>query len=300
MPELPDIELYRLRLEERVVGAAVDGIQFANPFVLRSVAPPLAELIGQTVVGVERLGKRIVLALANDAFIVLHLMIAGRLQWKSPAPPFKRLAGRIQIAEFRFTSGQLLLVETSTRKRASVHLVSGRENLTEHDRQGLALATASVQEFGQRLNATNRTLKRALTDPRTFDGIGNAYSDEILFHARLSPVRLTSSLKADEIERLFRACQDTLADWTARLQVIFPEFPKPAEITAFRPDFAVHGRFNEPCPTCEAPVQRIVYAENETNYCARCQNEGRLLADRSLSQLLKGDWPKTLEEMLGG
>jgi formamidopyrimidine-DNA glycosylase len=299
MPELPDIELYRVRLEERLVGATLESLAFFNPFVLRSYAPPPQELVGRKVEGIERLGKRLVIALEGERFIVIHLMIAGRLQWQSPPPPSKKAMGKVQLAALRFSSGQLSLVEISTKKRASIHLVSGRAGLAEHDRGGLNLLRATATEFGDRLKNTNRTLKRALTDPRSFDGIGNAYSDEILHAARLSPVRTTGSLDEEEIARLLEATRHVLVDWTAKLQAIFPDFPKPAAITAFRPDFAVHGRFGEPCPTCGAPVQHIVYAENETNYCARCQNEGRLLADRSLSRLLKDDWPKTLEEMVG-
>ncbi|AIE87806.1 Fpg/Nei family DNA glycosylase [Fimbriimonas ginsengisoli] len=300
MPEFPDIELYRVRLAERIVGSNVESLTFFNPFVLRSYAVAPQEFTGLKVVGIERLGKRIVIAVENERFIVIHLMVAGRLQWQSPAPDAKRATGKIQLAAFRFSTGLLSLIESSTRKRASIHLVAGRAGLAEHERGGLNLMDSTPAEFAQRLRATNRTLKRALTDPRTFDGIGNAYSDEILFAARISPVRTTGSLKDEEVERLHRATVETLIHWTEKLQRTVPGFPKNADVTAFRPDFAVHNRFGHPCPNCGAPIQHIVYAENETNYCARCQNEGRLLADRSLSRLLKDDWPKTLEEMLGG
>ena len=300
MPELPDIELYRKRLEERLVGRTLESLAVFNPFVLRSFSPKPAEIAGMRVEAIERLGKRLVFALEDARFVVIHLMVAGRLQWQSPAPPAKRAMGKVQLAAFRFDNGQLTLVETSTKKRASIHLVAGREGLREHSRGGLDVLTATPEAFAERLRATNRTLKRALTDPRAFDGIGNAFSDEILFAAKLSPVKLTRSLDDEATERLRVATREVLVHWTAKLQAQIPGFPKPAQVTAFEPDFAVHGKFGEPCIECGSPVQRIVYAENEANYCARCQNEGRLLADRSLSRLLKDDWPKTLEEMVGG
>ena len=300
MPELPDIELYLARICERVVGERLDKIRFFNPFVLRSVGVAASEFEGHRATDVFRLGKRIVIEFEEERFILIHLMIAGRLQWQTPLPPEKKSQGKIIIAAFRFDNGQLSLQEISTRKRAAVYLIKGRAGLDEHRREGLDVFTTSPEEFKERLQAQNRTLKRVLTDPHSFDGIGNAYSDEILFNAQLSPVRLSRSLSDDEIARLLQASQETLAYWLDRLKAIIPGFPKPAEITAFRPDFAVHGRFNQPCPRCGAPIQHIVYAENETNYCAVCQNEGRLLADRSLSRLLKDDWPSTLEEMLEG
>jgi len=311
MPELPDIELYRARLQERIAGERIESIRFYSPFVLRSVGVAPGHLEGRRAVAVFRLGKRIVIEFdghstapcprpPDPCFILIHLMIAGRLQWHSPPPPEKKATGRIQLASLRFSSGQLSLVETSTRKRAGVWLIEGRSGLDEHRRAGIDALTATSAQFGERLLSQNRTLKRILTDPNSFDGIGNAYSDEILFAARLSPLRLTGSLESIEIERLRLAASETLAHWRARLLELYPGFPKPNDVTAFRPDFAVHGRFKQPCPVCGAPVQRIVYAENETNYCANCQNEGRLLADRSLSRLLKSDWPKTLEDMLEG
>lgn len=299
MPELPDIELYRVRLEERIVGHTLQAVKAFSPFVIRSFAPQPQELVGQKVLSLERLGKRVVIALEGEMFIVIHLMIAGRLQWQSPLPPESKALGKMLLISFRFDNGQLSLSEISTRKRASVYFVAGREGLTAHTRGGISMLDSSTEEIAARLRSSSRTLKRILTDPATFDAIGNAYSDEILFHAQLSPVRTGASLSDEEIARLHDAAKKTLVEWTEILQREFPEFPRPQQITAFRPDFAVHGRFGEPCPRCGSPVQHIVYAENETNYCAKCQNEGRLLADRSLSRLLKSDWPKTLEEMLG-
>jgi len=303
MPELPDIELYLARLRERIVGEQLEKVRFYNPFVLRTVAVAASEVEGRIVTGVSRLGKRIVVEFEDHSpavFILVHLMIAGRLQWQSPPPPEKRAFGKVLIASFRFAPGQLNLVESSTKKRAAVYLIRGREGLDEHRREGLDVFAASPEEFAERIRSQNRTLKRILTDPHCFDGIGNAYSDEILFAAKLSPVRLTRALDDAEIARLHEAARDTLGYWRARLLELYPEFPRPNGVTAFRPDFAVHGRFNHPCRVCGAPVQHIVYAENETNYCANCQNEGRLLADRSLSRLLKSDWPSTMEEMLEG
>lgn len=298
MPELPDIELYVERIAERIVGPRLEALAIFNPFVLRSVSPTPTSLVGLKVVGVSRLGKRVVLEFENDMFAVLHLMISGRFTWQTPLPPFKRAVGKIFLASFRFENGSLTLQESSTKKRASITLVAGREGLEVHRRPGIDVFSATSQEFRASLQARNRTLKRALTDPNSFDGIGNAYSDEILFHARLSPIRLTNALSEVECTRLHEATKSTFNHWRARLKETSKGFPKPADVTAFRPDFAVHGKFNQPCPDCGAPVQRIVYAENETNYCARCQNEGRLLADRSLSRLLKSDWPKTLDELV--
>jgi formamidopyrimidine-DNA glycosylase len=300
MPELPDVELYITRLRERTVGSRLDAISIFSPFVLRSVSPKPSEIVNRTVLQVSRMGKRIVFELSDAAFVVIHLMIAGRFQWQSPAPPLTRPVGKVQLASLRFEQGVLTLIESGSKKRASIHLVAGTEGLEAFRRDGLDVLTASESAFAGRLTAANRTLKRALTDPATFDGIGNAYSDEILFHARLSPMRLTQSLQPPEVAQLHQAAVDCLTHWRERLQELVPGFPKPNQVTAFRPDFAVHGRFGKPCSICGMPVQRIVYAENEANYCAECQNEGRLLADRSLSRLLKADWPKTLEEMLGG
>ena len=301
MPELPDIELYVARLRERVVGERLEKVRIYSPFVLRSVGFAPIDFEGRIATDVFRLGKRIVVELDQERFVLIHLMIAGRLQWLSPPPPVqKRAQGKVLLASFQFQSGQLNLVETSTRKRAAVYLIGGRAGLDEHRREGLDVFAATPFAFRQRLQLQNRTLKRILTDPHSFDGIGNAYSDEILFAARLSPVRLSRSLSDEDAERLHEAAKQTLSRWKARLMELYPSFPRPGDITAFRPDFAVHGRFGQPCPLCGSPIQRIVHAENETNYCARCQNEGRLLADRSLSRLLKDDWPGTLEEMLEG
>ena len=299
MPELPDIELYVARIAERVIGQRIERIKFYNPFVLRSVGVKPSEVEMRMVTGVSRLGKRIILELEEDKFIVIHLMIAGRFQWIAPPPLEKKALGKVLIASIRFENGQLNLIEMSTRKRASIFLVKGKDSLNEHRRDGLNVLEATPEEFASRLTHENRTLKRMLTNPTAFDGIGNAYSDEILFAAKLSPVKLTQSLKPDEVERLRIAAIDTLDHWRSRLLKLFPNFPKPGDITAFRPDFATHGKFKQPCPVCKAPIQHIVYAENETNYCAKCQNEGRLLADRSLSRLLKSDWPKTIEELEG-
>lgn len=299
MPELPDIELYVARIAERVIGQRIERIKFYNPFVLRSVGVKPSEVEMRMVTGVSRLGKRIILELEEDKFIVIHLMIAGRFQWIAPPPLEKKALGKVLIASIRFENGQLNLIEMSTRKRASIFLVKGKDSLNEHRRDGLNVLEATPEEFASRLTHENRTLKRMLTNPTAFDGIGNAYSDEILFAAKLSPVKLTQSLKPDEVERLRIAAIDTLDHWRSRLLKLFPNFPKPGDITAFRPDFATHGKFKQPCPVCKAPIQHIVYAENETNYCAKCQNEGRLLADRSLSRLLKSDWPKTIEEIEG-
>lgn len=293
MPELPDIELYLHCLRPRVVGERLTAVRLASPFLLRSVEPPLAAAIGRQVLELRRLGKRIVLALEDELFLVLHLMIAGRLGWAAPGA---RIPGRWGLAAFDFGSGTLLLSEAGTKKRASLHLVRGEAALAEHDPGGLEPLGASFDEFCAALRRETHTLKRALTDPHLLAGIGNAYSDEILHRARLSPFKLTSQLDAGESERLFEACRQTLSEWTARLQAETGS-GWPDKVTAFRPQMAVHGRHGQPCPACGAPVQRIRYAENEANYCARCQTGGRLLADRSLSRLLKGDWPRTLDEL---
>jgi formamidopyrimidine-DNA glycosylase len=274
--------------------------KFFSAFVLRSVSVTPSDIEGRRVVGVSRLGKRIVIELEGEFFIVIHLMIAGRFQWISPPPRSQTAMGKVLLASFRFAAGQLNLVEMTTRKRASIYLIHGRTGLEDHRREGLDVFSATPETFAERIRSENRTLKRMLTNPNAFDGIGNAYSDEILFAAKLSPVKLTRALDGAEIERLRLAAQETFAFWSKRLEADYPAFPKPADITAFRADFATHGRFGKPCQVCGAPIQRIVYAENETNYCAICQNEGRLLADRSLSRLLKADWPKTLEQMVDG
>jgi formamidopyrimidine-DNA glycosylase len=291
VPELPDIALYLSALEPRIVGQPLDRIRIASPFLLRSVAPPPSAVEGLTVRALDRIGKRIVWAFDGERFLVIHLMIAGRLRWK---PPGTRVPGRVGLAAFDFPSGTLLLTEASAKKRASLMILQGRAALADLDPGGLDPLGVSADVFAERLRSENHTLKRALTDPRLFSGIGNAYSDEILHAARLSPMQLTANLGPAEIDGLFRAVRETLTAWTTRLQQeagdAFPE-----RVTAFRPGMAVHGRFNQPCPRCGAPVQRIAYAENECNYCAACQTDGRLLADRALSRLLREDWPKTLQ-----
>ena len=293
MPELPDVTVYVEALRERVLGTRLERIRLVNPFVLRSVDPPLGDVAGRTVTGVRRLGKRIVLALDAERFVVVHLMIAGRLHWKAAGA---RPPGRIGVAAFDFTTGTLVMTEAGTKKRAAIHLVRGEAALAEHDPGGREPLTAGLEEFRAALTAESHTLKRALTDPTIFSGIGNAYGDEILHRARLSPVRLTRQLDDDEIARLYRATQDTLRGWIERLRrEAGNKFPE--RVTAFRDGMAVHGRYRQSCPDCGSPVQRIVYAENETNYCARCQTGGVLLADRSLSRLLKSDWPRSLDEL---
>jgi formamidopyrimidine-DNA glycosylase len=293
VPELPDILAYRRALEERILGRPLEAVRLSSPFLLRTVDPPISEAAGRRVLGVGRSGKRIVFALEGGLFLVLHLMIAGRLHWKKRGA---KVGGRVNIAAFDFPQGTLLLTEASRKKRASLHFVRGEAALEEFDRGGLDVMAADLPAFRRTLLRENRTLKRALTDPRLFDGIGNAYSDEILHAARLSPVKLTSRLSGEEAARLYGAARATLAKWIGQLVgEAGREFPE--KVTAFREGMAVHGRFGKPCPDCGAAVQRIVYAENEANYCAACQTGGKLLADRSLSQLLKGDWPKTLEEL---
>ena len=293
MPELPDVTIYVEALGARIRGARLEGVRLANPFVLRSVDPPLSSAAGRTVTDVTRLGKRVVIALDGDLFLVLHLMIAGRLHWKSAGA---RPPGKIGLAALDFSTGTLTMTEAGTKRRASMHLVRGADALADFGRGGLEVLDADPASFRAALTRESHTLKRALTDPRILSGIGNAYSDEILHRARLSPVKLTRSLTDEEAGRLFAACRATLVDWIDRLRAdMSTGFPE--GVTAFRPDMAVHGRFGKPCPDCGAPVQRIVHADNETNYCARCQTGGRLLADRALSRLLKQDWPRTLEEM---
>jgi formamidopyrimidine-DNA glycosylase len=292
MPELPDIVNYVEALEQRLIGQPIVEVRLKTPFLLRTVEPPLTDIVGKTVRSVRRFGKRIVIGLDDELFIVLHLMIAGRLHWK---PRGAKAGSRADLAAFDFPNGTLTLTEAGTTRRASLYLVRGSENLEEFQRGGLEVFEATVADFADRLRSENHTVKRSLTDPRLFSGIGNAYSDEILHRAKLSPVKLTSRLTDDEIATLFDATRAVLSEWTNRLRTesagAFPE-----KVTAFRPEMAVHGKFGQPCPVCGAPVQRIRYADNETNYCARCQTEGRLLADRALSRLLKQDWPRNLDE----
>lgn len=293
MPELPEITIYVEALERRVIGTILDRVRIRSPSLLRSVDPPITAAHGRSVAGVERLGKRIVLALEGDLFLVLHLMRTGRLRWK---PPGSAVPGKFGHAAFDFGEGTLLLTEAGTKKRASLHIVRGRDALDGHDRGGIEPLTASAAAFREALLRENRTLKRALTDPRLFSGIGNAHSDEILLAAGLSPVRLTHQLDDVEIERLHRTTRQSLTDWITILREeagdAFPD-----KVTAFHPRMAAHGKFGQPCPRCGAPIQRIVYTENETNYCARCQTGGRLLADRALSRLLREDWPRSLDAL---
>jgi formamidopyrimidine-DNA glycosylase len=293
MPELPDITVYREALERRVAGRVLEAVSVASPFLLRTVEPPLIEAVGRKVLGLERIGKRLVFVLEGDLFLVVHLMIAGRLKW---FPPGAKGPGRITLARFDFPEGRLILTEAGTKRRASLHVVRGREALRAFDRGGIEPLEASLPEFAARLRLESHTVKRALTDPRLFSGIGNAYSDEILHAAKLSPLTLTRRLSDDQIARLFAATRETLEAWIVRIRAeTGAEFPD--KVTAFREGMAVHGRFGNPCPTCGSPVQRIRYADNETNYCARCQTDGKLLADRALSRLLKSDWPRTLDEL---
>ena len=293
MPELPDITVYIDHLETRLVGQTLERVRLLNPFVLRSVTPPIAAAEGKKVTGVRRLGKRIVIELESELFLVLHLMIAGRLRWVGKDA---KLPGRITLAAFEFPSGTLIFTEAGTKRRASMHLVEGEAALAAMDPGGLEVLEAGLEEFAARLKRENHTLKRALTDPHLFSGIGNAYSDEILHRAKLSPVALTLPLSEAEVTRLYQAARATLVEWTERLrQHAGGEFPE--KVTAFREGMAVHGRYGKPCPACGAPVQRIVYAENETNYCARCQTGGKLLADRALSRLLKKSWPRSIDEL---
>jgi formamidopyrimidine-DNA glycosylase len=293
MPELPDVVIYVEALERRILGQPLERVRLASPFVLRSVDPPVREAEGRRVVAVRRLGKRIVLALEGGLFVVIHLMIAGRLRWR---PPGAKTPGRIGLAAFDFPGGTLLLTEAGSKRRASLHLVRDEAALAGFDRGGLEPLETSLAGFRDRLVSESHTLKRALTDPRLFSGIGNAYSDEILHRARLSPVALTRRVDDDGIERLYDAARAVLVEWTDRLRREAGDgFPE--NVTAFRDGMAVHGRFREPCPICGTTVQRIRYADNETNYCPACQTGGRLLADRGLSRLLKEDWPRSLEEM---
>ncbi len=293
VPEYPDVVVYIEALGERVTGQPIEAIRLASPFVVRSFDPPIRDAVGKTVKGFRRIGKRIVFALRDDLFLVIHLMISGRLHWKEKGA---KVAGKAGLAAFDFPNGTLTFTEASSKKRASVHLVRGEAALAEFDRGGIEVFEASREDFERALREENHTLKRALTDPRLFSGIGNAYSDEILHAARLSPVQLTQKLSPEQVERLYQATRATLTVWTERLRA---EAKKgfPEKVTAFRPEMAVHGKYRQPCPVCGTPVQRIVHAENETNYCPTCQTGGKLLADRSLSKLLKGDWPKTWEEM---
>ncbi|HZI29356.1 MAG TPA: DNA-formamidopyrimidine glycosylase family protein [Gemmatimonadaceae bacterium] len=293
MPELPDITVYIEALEARVLGKSMTGVRIVNPFVLRSVEPPVQKLVGVPITGFRRMGKRIVMEFEDDLFMVIHLMIAGRLRWRASGGDVVRPA---PMARFEFRDGVLVLTEAGKKRRASIHLVQGEKNLDQFDRGGLEVLTASRAAFADRLRSENHTVKRSLTDPTLFSGIGNAYSDEILHRAKLSPLFLTSKMSDEQVTQLFGAVREVLTEWTDKLRAdAAGEFPE--KVTAFREGMAVHGRFGRPCPVCGAPVQRIRYADNETNYCARCQTGGRLLADRAMSRLLKQDWPRSLDEM---
>jgi len=302
VPELPDILLYLHALQSRIVGRRIDDVRLASPFLLRSVGPPLPSIVGRRVVALHRAGKRIVIELEGELFLVFHLMIAGRFRW-TPVDgavtradlPRPKIPGKVGLLAIDFDNGTLVMTEAGTQRRASLYLVQGADAVKEHDPGGLNVLEASLPDFVGALGRENHTLKRALTDPHLFDGIGNAYSDEILHAARLSPFKLSQSLSHEEQRRLFEATVATLRTWIDRLQEETADrFPE--KVTAFRPQMAVHGRYGEPCPACGSAVQRVVYAQNEANYCATCQTGGKLLADRSLSRLLREDWPRTLEE----
>jgi len=293
VPELPDILLYLRALEPRIVGQRVVAVRLASPFLLRSVDPPLSAIEGRRVVGLRRMGKRVVVEAEGELFLVFHLMIAGRFRWKAPG---STIPGKVGLLALDFENGTLILTEAGSKRQASLHVVEGEGKLAQHDPGGLEVMDADLPAFAETLRRDNHTLKRALTDPHLFSGIGNAYSDEILHSARLSPFKQTSGMSDEEVRRLYEATRLTLSQWTARLQrEAGDEFPE--KVTAFRAGMAVHGRYRQPCPDCGAPVQRVVYAANEANYCANCQTGGRLLADRSLSRLLRDDWPRTLDEL---
>ena len=299
MPELPDITVYIEALEQRIAGTTLKRVSVASPFLLRTAVPPLASVAGKKVTGLRRLGKRICIGVEGDLWLVLHLMIAGRLHWyedRAKAAKASKSPKSRGVAAFEFTSGTLTLTEAGTQKRASLHVVEGEAGLEQLDPGGLEVFSATEEEFATALQARNHTLKRALTDPRIFSGIGNAYSDEILFTAQLSPFALTQKLTPEEIKRLFDAIKSSLTDWIDRLREEYRgRFPE--KVTAFRPDMATHGKYGEPCPRCGSKIQRIRYGSNETNYCPKCQTGGKLLADRALSRLLKDDWPRTPEEL---
>jgi len=293
VPELPDLTVYLESLEARIANRTLVRVRLLNPFLLRTAVPPISEAQGRKVLRLQRLGKRIVIALEGDLYLVLHLMVAGRLRWLESGA---KAPGRIALALLEFDNGTLAFTEAGTKRRASLHLVKGDEALRAMDPGGLEVLALNLEEFSLQLKKENHTLKRALADPHLFAGIGNAYSDEILHRAQLSPVAMTSKLAEDETRRLFQATKAVLAEWTSRIRDE-ANGGLPEKVTAFREGMAVHGRFGKPCPVCGAPGQRIRYAENETNYCARCQTGGRLLADRSLSRLLKKSWPRSIDEM---
>jgi formamidopyrimidine-DNA glycosylase len=293
VPELPDITLYLEALSSRVLGQPLERLRVGNPFLIRTIEPGPEELAGRRIVALRRLGKRIVMELDGALFVVLHLMIAGRLRWRERGAP---IPGKVGLAAFDFPTGTAILTEAGSKRQASIHIVRGADAVAALDPRGLEVLDADLPAFAARLTETNHTLKRALTDPHIFSGIGNAYSDEILHAAKMSPMKMTSSLTADEISTLYHATRSTLLEWIDRLRAdAAGEFPE--KVTAFRKDMAVHGRYGQPCPVCGAPVQRIVYATNEANYCSRCQTGGRLLSDRAMSRLLREDWPRTLDDL---
>lgn len=293
MPELPDVTIYVELIAAKTAGRTIERVRVSNPFVVRSVDPPIGEVEGKSVRETRRIGKRIAIGLDDDLWIVIHLMIAGRFRWLKPGA---KIPGRLGLAAFDFENGTLLLTEAGTQRRASITVVRGEEALLEIDRGGIEPLEIDGKTFAEQLMKENHTLKRSFTDPRLFSGIGNAYSDEIFHRARISPIKLTSRLTGEEISRLYNATRDVLVEWTERLRAeAGGEFPP--KVTAFHEEMAVHGRYGKPCPVCGTPVQRIRYASNETNYCARCQTEGKLLADRALSRLLKQDWPKSIDEL---
>ena len=295
MPELPDLTVYIEHLERRVMGSTLNAVRLASPFLLRTVTPTVDEMVGRTVVGIERLAKQIVFELADEMFMVMHLMISGRLQWREAGKAVPKRGG---LAAFDFDTGTLIFTEASKKKRASLRFVSGREALAEFNPGGLEIFDIDLPTFTERLRTTPHTIKRALTDQHVFAGIGNAYSDEILLAAKMSPFKQGAKMSSEEIETLFHACREVLTDWTVRLREKTGDgWPK--KVTAFHPEMAVHGKYKEPCPVCGSPVQRIVHAENEWNYCAKCQTGGRLLADRSLSRLMKDTYPKRIEDLEG-
>ena len=293
MPEYPDITIYIERIEDFVLDQKLDQLRVANPFLVRTFTPPIKSINGLRLQGLERIGKRIVFSFEDEHYLVLHLMISGRLQWEGVG---KKIPGKRGLAAFDFESGTLMLTEASTKKRASLHLVRGRDELAQFNRGGLDVFSASFEDFSNAMRSENHTLKRSLTDPRILDGIGNAYSDEILHRAKLSPILLTNKITDDELTRLYQAIPEVLRAFTERMRTeVGDGFPK--KVTAFRSDMAVHGKFNEPCPVCGTRIQRIKYATNETNYCPTCQTGGKLLADRGMSRLLKKDWPRSMEEL---
>ena len=293
MPELPDITVYIEALERRVVGQPLEKVRIAKPFLLRTVEPPIASIEGKRVIALHRLGKRIAFEFEGELYLIIHLMIAGRLRWIDAGG---KVPGKIGLAAFDFPNGTLVLTEAGTKRRAGLWMVKGRSSLAEYQRGGLEVLDATLAQFADRLRSENHTLKRSLTDPRLFSGIGNAYSDEILHRARMSPMKLSGKLSDEDVQTLFNATRAVLVEWTDRLRSETGD-NFPGKVTAFRAEMAVHGKYGQPCPVCGSPVQRIRYADNETNYCARCQTEGRLLADRALSRLLKQDWPKSLDEL---